>query len=157
MDTGSSSFLGKIAAFFSYTPYDSGECQSYEECVNNGRGEAYWLTRQYVVTPELAEASYIGSAQTPVTLPNSTNVARVGKPACSSEGSLQPCSAAIDGVVGGYPGNYAVEWSSNAETVGATFTLTWTDPYTITDVALYDRPNQFGEFPSSLGARLRLD
>ncbi|ORY61153.1 hypothetical protein BCR35DRAFT_196404 [Leucosporidium creatinivorum] len=143
MDTGSSSFLGKTAAFFSYTPFDSGECQSYEECMNNGRGEAWWLTRQYVVTPELAEASYIGSAQTPVTLPNSTNIARIATCSASSQSSVQPATAAIDGVIGGYPGNYAVEWSSYAETVGATYTLTWTDPYTVTDIALYDRPNQY--------------
>lgn len=157
MDTGSSSFLGKIAAFFAYTPYDSGECQSYEACLNGGRGEAWWLTRQYVVTPELAEASYIGSAQTPVTLPNSTNIARIATPDCSTESSVQPATAAIDGVIGGYPGNYAVEWSTDGQTVGATYSLKWKDPYTITDVALYDRPNQYGEFEiTAFGSELQL-
>lgn len=45
MSYDSAEFQGKIAAFFAYTPYDSAECTSYQDCASANRGEAYWLTR----------------------------------------------------------------------------------------------------------------
>ncbi|GAA5954834.1 hypothetical protein JCM3765_007787 [Sporobolomyces pararoseus] len=142
MTTSDASFMAKSSAFFTYTPYDVAECQSYTACVQAGRGEAYWLRRQYQTSSALAFTSFTGSAQTPVTLPNGTNVARLGKSYASSEDPLSPAKAAIDGIVGGYPGNDSVEWSSNGETNTAWWGVAWDQPYNISSVVLFDRPNR---------------
>ncbi|KAK4050566.1 hypothetical protein OIO90_005033 [Microbotryomycetes sp. JL221] len=143
MSTSSAAFKAKTAAFFAYTPYDNAECQAYSDCASAGRGEAYWLVRQYVVTPELAQHSTYGTASNPVTLPNSTNIANLATPQCSSETVWQPCSAAIDRIVSGYPANYSAEWATVQETTSASITLTWPDPYNITAFALHDRINLY--------------
>ncbi|KAM0756053.1 hypothetical protein T439DRAFT_283260, partial [Meredithblackwellia eburnea MCA 4105] len=134
-------FQGKTAAFFTYTPYDSGECQSYSACVSAGRGEASWLRRSYVVTADLAEVDYTGSAQTVTILPDLPNVALVASVEASSEDPTQPATAAIDNVVSGYPGNSSAEWSTVGGLIGTTLTLTWPIPQNISAVALFDRPN----------------
>ncbi|GAA5884256.1 hypothetical protein JCM6882_002197 [Rhodosporidiobolus microsporus] len=143
ISTSSDDFARKTGAFFAYTPYDYAECQSFSACA--GRGEYYWLQREYIVTPELATNSSDGSAETPATLPSGENIARLATTTASSYynygGIVQPPSAAIDGVKGGYPGNDSVEWSSNGEGAGAWLKLTWTEEVTIGGVVLYDRPN----------------
>ncbi|KAI5481074.1 Carbohydrate-Binding Module Family 1 protein, cellulose binding protein [Pseudohyphozyma bogoriensis] len=141
LDTSDPLFVGKSNAFFAYTPYDSGECQAYSVCVANGRGEASWLTRQYIVTSELAEESQDGSAEDPVTLPSLPNIALIASVTASSAGDGQPGTAAIDNVISGYPGNSSAEWSSNGEGAGATYNLTWPITYNVSSIALYDRPN----------------
>lgn len=74
----------------------------YSSCVANGRGEASWLVRQYIVTEDLAETDYTGSAQDVTVLPNSTNVAPLASISASNTvGSSQPASNAIDGVISG--------------------------------------------------------
>ncbi|KAK4052092.1 hypothetical protein OIV83_002386 [Microbotryomycetes sp. JL201] len=139
----SAAFKAKAAAFFAYTPYDTAECQAYSDCVSANRGEASWLVRQYVVTPELAQHGVYGTALNPVALPNSTNVAPLAEATCSSETVWQPCSAAIDCVVSGYPANYSAEWATNQETTSATLKLQWSDPYNLTALALHDRVNLY--------------
>ncbi|GJN87828.1 hypothetical protein Rhopal_000783-T1 [Rhodotorula paludigena] len=142
MGLDDSNFKSKCDAFFAYTPFDYAECQSLMDCYNAGRGETYWLMRQYAVTEDLAERSYMGTAQSPVTLPNGTNVAPLGQALASSQSDAQPASAAIDGNIQGYPGNSSAEWSSAGETTTAWWGVLWPDTYNITSVALYDRPNQ---------------
>ncbi|GAA5850725.1 hypothetical protein JCM8547_009070 [Rhodosporidiobolus lusitaniae] len=141
MQTTDSTFIAKSNAFFAYTPYDSAECQAYLTCVAAGRGESYWLVRQYAVNEYLAEQSYMGSAEAPVTLPNGTNIARRATVTASSDWDTQPATAAIDGYVQGYPGNASAEWSTYGETVGAWIQLDLDQTYTVTDIVLNDRPN----------------
>ncbi|GAA5837713.1 hypothetical protein JCM11251_002303 [Rhodosporidiobolus azoricus] len=143
MSTSSEDFARKTGAFFAYTPYDSAECQSFAACV--GRGEYYWLQREYVVTSELATTSSDGQANNPAVLPSGENVARLATATASSYysygGIAQPPSAAIDGIKGGYPGNDSVEWSSAGEGAGAWLKLTWPAKVRIGGIVLYDRPN----------------
>ncbi|GAA5852849.1 hypothetical protein JCM8547_004705 [Rhodosporidiobolus lusitaniae] len=141
LSTSDSLFTHKQNAFFAYTPYDSAECQSYSACVSAGRGESYWLLRQYIVTPDLAQQSYMGSAEAPVTLPSGTNIALGASVVASSEWAEQPASAVIDGNIQGYPGNSSAEWSSYGEAAGAWIQLTWKQPQNITAIVLNDRPN----------------
>ncbi|BGP43897.1 hypothetical protein JCM10449v2_007954 [Rhodotorula kratochvilovae] len=139
MSTSSSEFGAKCDAFFAYTPFDSDECQSLSACA--GRGEAYWLQRQYVVTSELATSSSSGAAQAPATLPEGTNIAPLATAtAISNEPGSSPHNA-IDGITAGYPINEAAEWASNHGRAGAWFKLTWSEPVEISAVVLYDRPN----------------
>ncbi|BGP13217.1 hypothetical protein JCM10213_005013 [Rhodosporidiobolus nylandii] len=141
MQTTDASFMAKSNAFFAYAPYDSAECQAYASCVAAGRGESYWLQRQYAVNAYLAQQSYMGSAEAPVALPNGTDIAMLADVTASSEWTTQPASAAVDGNIRGYPGNSSAEWSSYGETVGAWIQLQWDEPYTITSIVLNDRPN----------------
>ena len=48
---------------------------------------------------------------------------------------------AVDGVVDGWPGDYTREWATNGERVGAWIKLSWSVPYVVDRVVLYDRPN----------------
>ncbi|SGY68275.1 BQ5605_C004g02873 [Microbotryum silenes-dioicae] len=142
LTSGSAQFVAKSNAFFQYTPFDSGECQSYSACTSAGRGESYWLARQYVVTSALAQQSYTGSAESPVTMPNGTNIALIANATASSyAGPTQVPGRAIDGIISGYPGNSSAEWVSDGGTAGTTFSLTWNDTYSVTSIVLYDRPN----------------
>jgi LmbE family N-acetylglucosaminyl deacetylase len=53
----------------------------------------------------------------------------------------QTASKAIDGAVGGYPGNYMEEWATVSGGAGSWLALTWSSPQTIDTIVLYDRPN----------------
>ena len=53
----------------------------------------------------------------------------------------QTADKAIDGVVGGYPGNYTEEWATDGGGAGSWLKLTWSSPQTIDTIVLYDRPN----------------
>lgn len=75
-----------------------------------------------------------------------SNVANVSTVTASSAVSGQPAFAAIDGNIGGYPGNSSAEWVAADSTVGKTMLMSWgEDTYNITSVVLYDRPNTNGE------------
>ncbi|KAM0752192.1 hypothetical protein T439DRAFT_312308 [Meredithblackwellia eburnea MCA 4105] len=142
MTTSSTAFKNKSAAFFTYTPYDPNECTSYSNCLNAGRSEASWLTRQYIVTSALATTNSDGVAQTPVVIPtNVPNVASLAVPTVSSLESGSSAFAMIDGNIQGYPGNSTAEWSSNHGLVGTWAKLTWSRAYSISFVVLYDRIN----------------
>ena len=53
----------------------------------------------------------------------------------------QTASKAIDGAVGGYPGNSTEEWATVSGGAGSWLALTWSSPQTIDTIVLYDRPN----------------
>ena len=53
----------------------------------------------------------------------------------------QTADKAIDGVVGGYPGDYTVEWATVGGGAGSWLELTWSSPQTFDTIVLYDRPN----------------
>lgn len=75
-----------------------------------------------------------------------SNVANVSTVTASSVVSGQPAFAAIDGNIGGYPGNSSAEWVAVDSSLGTTFLMDWgEDTYNITSVVLYDRPNTNGE------------
>ncbi|GAA5983759.1 hypothetical protein JCM11641_001748 [Rhodosporidiobolus odoratus] len=143
MSTTDDDFIEKCNTFFTYTPYDYAECQSFSGCA--GRGEYSWLQRQYVVTPALATSSNDGASDGPPTLPSGTNIAPLATTSASSfysyGGINQPPSGAIDGIVGGYPGNDSSEWSSAGEGVGAWFKLQWSEQVEIGGIVIYDRLN----------------
>ncbi len=148
MSTSSAEFNGKANAFFAYTPYDVDECSSYSSCSAAGRGEAQWLTRQYKVTPALAEICTTGAAQVPVTMPDQgymiSNLATASVSTAWAGGygyAPSTAFALIDGVISGYPGNTSAEWISASQTIGATATLSWPKTYSIASVVLYDRPS----------------
>lgn len=136
-------YKAKTATFFTYTPYDSNECQSISACATYG--ESSWLLRQYIVTPFISTGTTSSAASTSVNGTSTINVARYAVASASTVSAGQPASAAIDGVLGGYlPGvgsNPAVEWSSNGQGAGATLMLTWSTPVTVSQVVLFDRPN----------------
>jgi hypothetical protein len=53
----------------------------------------------------------------------------------------QTAAKAIDGVIGGYPGDYTVEWATVGGGAGSWLELTWSSPQTFDTIVLYDRPN----------------
>jgi hypothetical protein len=69
------------------------------------------------------------------------NVARNARVEVSSTHPGYDARGAIDGRVGGYPGDMGQEWASRGETQGAWIKLTWDHPQTIRRIQLFDRPN----------------
>src|SRR4029434_2889066 len=47
----------------------------------------------------------------------------------------------VEGVVDGWPRDYTREWATNGERAGAWIKLSWSVPYLVDRVVLYDRPN----------------
>lgn len=158
MTQASANFTAKTAAFFTYTPFDIQECTSFLNCYNAGRGESYWLLRQYIVTPALATVSTIGVAEYPAVMPGGSNVAELATVSATSVSSGQPAFAAIDGNLGGYPGNSSAEWvAKSGAFAGVEFLVDWgTVVYNISSIVLYDRPNTNGELRSRLPKALAL-
>jgi len=73
----------------------------------------------------------------------STNIAPLATVTASSDNPPdgQQATKAVDGVVDGWPGDYTREWATNGERVGAWIKLSWSVPYVVDRVVLYDRPN----------------
>jgi hypothetical protein len=73
----------------------------------------------------------------------SNNIAPLATVTASSQNSStgQLASAAVDGVVDGYPGNYSHEWATSGGGAGSWLKLAWSSPQAIQTVVLYDRPN----------------
>jgi len=71
----------------------------------------------------------------------STNVAGLASVSVSSEtpGSGQLGTSAVDGFIEGYPGYAPWEWVTQGELAGAWINLSWSSPYTISQVVLYNR------------------
>lgn len=70
-----------------------------------------------------------------------------------SGGSVHPdydLQAAVDGVVGGFPGETRHEWASRGEENSAVIRLTWNAPQRIDRVWLFDRPNALDQITSGL-------
>lgn len=78
----------------------------------------------------------------PVT-PTGSNVAGAAIATASSEnaGDGQTAAKAIDGVIGGYPGDYTTEWATAGGGAGSWLQLTWAGPVQLNAVSLFDRPN----------------
>ena len=53
----------------------------------------------------------------------------------------QTAAKAIDGAVGGYPGNSMEEWATVGGKAGSWLSLTWATAQTFDTIVLYDRPN----------------
>jgi hypothetical protein len=53
----------------------------------------------------------------------------------------QTAAKAVDGIVDGYPGNYAKEWATFGGGAGSWLSLQWAAPVTLSRVVLHDRPN----------------
>jgi hypothetical protein len=72
-----------------------------------------------------------------------TNVAPLASATASSQSTStgQLASAAIDGVISGYPSDNTAEWASVGGGAGSWLKLTWPVSYTISSVVLFDRPN----------------
>ena len=72
-----------------------------------------------------------------------TNVALVATATASSQNTStgQLASAAIDGVISGYPTDPTAEWATVNGRVGSWLQLDWPTSYTLDHVVLYDRPN----------------
>jgi hypothetical protein len=74
---------------------------------------------------------------------STTNVAPLATATASSQSTAtgQLASAAIDGVISGYPDDTTAEWATVGGGVGSWLKLTWSGSYTVSSVVLYDRPN----------------
>jgi hypothetical protein len=68
-------------------------------------------------------------------------VARSAQVEVSSTYPGYAARGAIDGRVGGYPGDTSEEWASRGEKQGAWIKLTWQQPQPVRRVQLFDRPN----------------
>ena len=69
------------------------------------------------------------------------DVALTATATASSQTSTQPASAAIDGIVSGFPYDSTAEWSTNGGGAGSWLKLTWSSPVTLATIILHDRPN----------------
>ena len=77
------------------------------------------------------------------------NVAGTAKVTASGAEGGYSAEGAVDGIVGGYPGEKSQEWSAGS-TVGATLTLTWDKAQMIDRILLYDRPNTTDQITSGV-------
>ena len=99
------------------------------------------LTFQLVVTD-----GPTGSSPSSVTITVVTSTADLALSATATASSEtawsgQTASKAIDGVIGGYPGNSSAEWATNGGRAGSWLKLTWASAQTFDTIVLYDRPN----------------
>jgi hypothetical protein len=69
------------------------------------------------------------------------HAARATVEASSAPHAVSPAEAAVDGVIGGLPGNPGHEWIAGGEEDEAWLRLSWPEPITIDRVVLHDRPN----------------
>ena len=75
------------------------------------------------------------------------NVALTAKASASGSQDGYSPQGAIDGVIGGYPGDIHNEWSAG-QNAGAWLRLDWAAPQTVDRVVLYDRPNTTDQITS---------
>jgi hypothetical protein len=87
-------------------------------------------------------------------LESEANRARRAKVQASSTYDGYRVEGAVDRVPDGYPSDISREWASRGESVGAWIELAWSEPVTISRVALVDRPNLLDQVTS---VRLELD
>ena len=96
----------------------------------------------------LQEVKLLDTLQAPASisvLDGSSNVARTAVVTASSTYKDYSPRGAIDGVVGGYPGDNSNEWASNGESTGAWLRLAWDRDQTVDRVWLFDRPNSLDQ------------
>ena len=75
--------------------------------------------------------------------PADGNIAPLATVSASSETPQEGSTAvkAVDGFVGGWPGDPALEWATAGEKTGAWIRLGWPVAYKVSRLVLYDRPN----------------
>jgi hypothetical protein len=73
------------------------------------------------------------------------NIAPQAKVEASSTHAGYDPRGAVDGKVGGYPGDIHEEWASKGEGKGAWIRLTWDRPRSIRRIWLFDRPNSLDQ------------
>jgi hypothetical protein len=78
------------------------------------------------------------------------NIAPEAKVAVSSTHPEYSATAAVDGVVDGFPRNKRREWASHGEADSAMIRLNWSAPQTIDRVWLFDRPNDLDQITSGM-------
>lgn len=132
----------KESVFFEYTQFDADECVSYSACAAAGRPETSWLNRMYNIDATNATVELANRVQhsLPVADLALFSIATTN----ASYAPFQSPANAIDGVISGYDGNGGdsrKEWATNGGGVGVTLLLTWTQPFSINSVVLFDRPN----------------
>ena len=86
----------------------------------------------------------------PTALEGGDNVARQAAVTVSSVHSDYAAEGAVDGVVGGFPGETRHEWATNGERGTAMLRLTWNEEQTIDRVWLFDRPNALDQVTSGM-------
>ena len=93
----------------------------------------------------LQEARLLGPGEKPQAAKNPLkgpeNIAPSARVEASSTYPGYDAAGAVDGAVGGYPGDIHEEWASRGEGVGAWIKLTWEQPQRVREVWLFDRPN----------------
>lgn len=79
----------------------------------------------------------------PTATPAPVDLARSATATASSQSTAtgQTAAKAVDGVLGGYPGDHTAEWASAGGGAGTTLSLAWSAPVTLGRVVLHDRPN----------------
>jgi len=100
----------------------------------------------------LHEVRLLGSNEKVSTGPldSPQNVARQARITVSSTHEDYHAFGAVDGRVGGYPGDIAAEWASAGETNTAVLRMTWPKPIEIDRVWLFDRPNELDQVTSGM-------
>ena len=81
-----------------------------------------------------------GDARRAADLFGPDNIARTAKVTVSGVEGGYGAQGVNDGNVSGYPDDKAAEWSSGQK-IGATVTLSWDAPQTVSRILLFDRPN----------------
>ncbi len=86
-----------------------------------------------------------------VNLPPAVNIASLATVTASSEnsGTNQLAIKAVDGIAGGYPGDYTKEWATVNGVAGSWLDLNWTTLYQVDHLVLYDRPNTDDQITSA--------
>ncbi|KAL4806194.1 putative deacetylase LmbE-like domain-containing protein [Aspergillus unguis] len=83
------------------------------------------------------------AAVTVTTLRYAENIAPKARVTASSSNATsgQTSDKAIDGSITGFPADYSHEWATEGGKAGSWLRLSWAAPQTISNIALYDRPN----------------
>ena len=111
------------------------------------RGKTFFAPTQVSFTIKGATYHLPAVPPTGSDLMTDDNVAGMAKVTASGTEGGYSIEGAVDGIVGGYPGDKSQEWSAGSK-VGATLTLTWATPQTIDHIWLYDRPNTTDQITS---------
>jgi len=86
----------------------------------------------------------------PTVLEVEDNIARDVRLSVSSTHQDYSDSGAIDGVVGGFPGDISQEWCTRGESTTAMLRLTWNREETIDRIWLFDRPNPIDQVKAGM-------
>lgn len=78
------------------------------------------------------------------------NIAAQATVTVSSTHAGYSAGGAVDGVVGGFPGDTSHEWATSGESDTAMIRLTWAQEQTIDRIWLFDRPNTLDQIMSGM-------